>query len=554
MELQIRQISSLEKVRANDDLNQRQVHERTVLAGERLSYQICIKSPQSILVDVSVESELLDNIRLYQVREVPMDCPVTEEDVPMEGYLTLEPGFMPDLLVPLEQSDFHVGIKGNGRAIWVRADIPRDMEPGVYSIHVKLNFRPRKGFGAGESCDQTMTVRVLPAALGEQKLIYTRWFHTDCIASVHDVPIFSEEHWDLIEKYIAAAVDMGINMILVPIHTPPLDTPIGLTRPCVQLVDIEKKDGRYVFSFDKFHRFIGLCKKHGIRYYEMAHMFSQWGAKCTPNIKVKQNGKTEYMFGWHVSATDPSYVDFLKQYISAVSTELVREGIDGNAYFHVSDEPSIDNLDTYKATSDILRSLIGESKTIDALSNYDFYEKGLVECPVTRVEHIHEFLKHPVKNQWTYCCCGPQRVFPNHFIAMSSARARVLGFLLYRYDIKGFLQWGFNFYYASAGSLYTIDPYLTTSGDRTWPSGDPFIVYPGRHCVYPSIRGEVFYEAIQDIDICCVLESFVGRKQVVAMIDEAAGRTLRFDDYPQEGAFLEDLRCKMEEEIAKHLI
>ena len=46
--------------------------------------------------------------------------------------------------------------------------------------------------------------------------------------------------WELIEKYIAAAVDLGINMIMVPVHTPPLDTAINTRRPCVQLVDITK--------------------------------------------------------------------------------------------------------------------------------------------------------------------------------------------------------------------------------------------------------------------------------------------------------------------------
>ena len=390
-----------------------------------------------------------------------------------------------------------------------------------------------------------MQIKVLPVALPEQKLIYTRWLHADCIASQHKVAIYSEQHWALIDKYIAAAADAGINMILVPIHTPPLDTAIGNTRPCVQLVDIKKKGENYHFSFDKFRRFISICKKHGIKYFEMAHMFSQWGAECAPNIMVTENGKTDYLFGWHVSATSPEYTSFLKQYVAAVCQKLEEEGIRENTYFHISDEPTMDNLDTYKMASDIIRPLLGSSKTFDALSAYSIYEKGLVECPVTSIGHLRDFLEHPIENQWTYYCCSPLLAAPSH-------RIRILGFLLYKYDIKGFLHWGFNFYNSQL-SFYPINPYLTTSADKAFPSGDAFIVYPTQDGVYPSIHGEVTYQAIQDMEICFALEQYIGRKAVVEMIDKAAGFDLTFDNFKKADSFLETLRNEMIETIRTNM-
>ena len=127
---------------------------------------------------------------------------------------------------------------------------------------------------------------------------------------------------------------------------------------------------------------------------------------------------------------------------------------------------------------------------------------------------------------------------------MPSARTRILGFLVYKYDIKGFLHWGFNFYNA-VKSAYPINPYLTTSSDGRFASGDPFIVYPGNDTAYPSIRGEVTYEAVQDIDVCVALEKKIGRQAVIELIDKAAGRDLRFDDYPCDNDFLEGLRTQM---------
>ena len=93
--------------------------------------------------------------------------------------------------------------------------------------------------------------------------------------------------------------------------------------------------------------------------------------------------------------------------------------------------------------------------------------------------------------------------------------------------------------------MYAIDPYMTTSGDGAYPSGDPFILYPGNGEVYTSIRGEVTYDAIQDMNICYALEEKIGRENVVKMIDDAAGFELRFDHYPRNNAYLLSLREQM---------
>lgn len=548
MEFIVKQISSLEKILKTSKNNHCEITKKTLLAGERFSYQICIKSDAKFVTRASVESDISDCVKLYSVKDVVVDAPFTL-DVPTEDdYIIRTPGSVPDLLIPLEESDCKIPVDRYVSTIWVKVCTPNDITPGIHRIKIKFELPKNFEDTPDEICCE-MELNVLPSAIPEQKLIYTRWFYADCIADVHNVDIFSEEHWNLIDKYISAAADVGINMILVPTHTPPLDTAVGTTRPCVQLVDIEKNGDNYTFSFEKFRRFISICKKHGIKYYEIAHMFSQWGANYAPNIMVTENGKNDYLFGWHVAADSELYSSFLKQYVAAIISELEKEGIAENTYFHVSDEPNLNTTDTYKTAVNMLRPLIKGNNSFDALSNYFFYENGLVECPVTCIDHIHEFLQHNIPNQWLYCCCIPQTVYPNQFIAMPSYRNRILGFLMYKYNIKGFLQWGFNYYNASCSS-YKINPYLTTSGDKAYPSGDPFIVYPGKNTVYPSIRGEVTFEAIQDTDICFALEKIIGRDKVVKMIDEAAERDLRFDDYPKNKEFIENLRAQMIEKIS----
>lgn len=559
----VKQISSLEKVRRQSDMQYYEIKKKSLLRGERFSYQIAAscdiyylsKMNVSMVGKLEIDSPLSPYIKIFNVENAVMDCPITEVNAGLESnYITKEPGLMPDILVPVEEKGNIWDINVMASSIWVEVNVPDNMEPGIYDIDIKLHAMNASGMTLEEEYIfvKKMTVEILPEKIEEQKLIYTRWFYADCVADYHNVPVYSEKHWELIEEYIKTAVDGGVNMMLVPVHTPPLDTAIGHTRPCVQLVDIKKDGDTYAFNFDKFYRFVEICKRCGIKYYEIAHMFSQWGARCAPNILVEENGKTDYLFGWHVASDSELYTNFLKQYISAIYEALVAEGIEENTYFHISDEPTLGNMETYKRAFEIIRPLIKNSKTFDALSSYEFYEKGLVECPVTTVRTIDEFLDKNIENQWAYYCCGPQSVHTNSTLAMPSSRVRILGFLLYKYDIKGFLHWGLN-YYNGRVSRFTINPYVTTSAFGVYPSGDPFVVYPSKDGAYNSIRAKVTYEAITDMRLCQTLEKYIGRDAVVELIDEYAGGELRFDDFPVGNEYIETLSDKMKEIIKERL-
>lgn len=539
MTLTLCPISSLHKLRQEDPVPQPLTRER-VLAGERFSFQVAVSCTDPALLRFYPQGPLAEFTRLYRVRDAAMDVPVVGKQ-PMEDYITHTPGLMPDILVPLE--DAPVYIDKHRVTLWVRVDIPRKLAAGEYPLTVVAEIsQPGGQTEPSQSC--SVSVEVLPVVQPEQTLTYTRWIYLDCIAQAHGVSIFSEDHWQWIRRYIRAAVDMGVNMLLVPVHTPPLDTEVGACRPCVQLVDVEKVGENFYFGFEKFRKYLRIAREEGIRYYEIAHMFSQWGAHSAANIFVTENGKTTCHFGWHTPSDDPEYTRFLRQYLQAITRELEKEGVAERTWFHISDEPEEKTMEHYCRCAALIRENIGSCRTFDALSDYVFYEKGLVEAPVTCIHHIHKFLEKPVKEQWVYYCCIPQTGYPGAFLAMPSPRNRILGYLCYRYDIKGFLHWGLNFY-NSCRSHYPIDPYLTTSGDGAYPSGDPFVVYPGREQVYSSIRAQVLYDGIQDIALCRAAEKKVGRQRVLDILDEAAGGRLCFDTYPRGEGYLHTIRNRL---------
>jgi hypothetical protein len=129
-------------------------------------------------------------------------------------------------------------------------------------------------------------------------------------------------------------------------------------------------------------------------------------------------------------------------------------------------------------------------------------------------------------------------------MAMPSYRNRVIGIQLYKYQIEGFLQWGYNFYYSQL-SRSVIDPFATTDAKNAFPSGDAFSVYPGQKDVIESLRIKVFKEALQDIRALRLLENYMSHDEIVTMIEQYTNCELRFDSYPKGEALFIGLREKI---------
>lgn len=547
MNMIIKQVSSLKKIRSEQDMKTNEIYKKTMLGGECFSYQIALWSDRKFDFKFEINSPLKDFISIYSVKKTAMDYP-TYFYCNDDDYITKEPGFMPDLLVPLaDQKDWLVVAEG-AECIWLEIKLPHGFAAGNYDVEVKIC-----GCGGDGDCEKVeisklLTVEVIAAEVPKQKTIFTQWFHTDCIASAHNTEIYSEEHWALIDKYMALASELGINMLLTPVITPPLDTEIGTMRPNVQLAAIEKNGDKYSFDFSKLKRWISLCKKNNIEYYEISHFFSQWGLKCAPNITVKKDGEEKLLFGWHIAANDPSYKAFLEQFIPSLMEFLKEEGIVDKCKFHISDEPSFEHLENYRYAYEIVKPLIGDCEIMDALSNINFYDQGLLSVPVTSTNEIEPFLERKIENQWAYYCCGQINKVGNRFLAMPSYRNRILGLQMYKYGIKGFLQWGYNFYYGRI-SRYEINPYVSTSGDKAFPSGDAFSVYPGKNRPLPSLRAIVFKEALQDIELCRLLESYIGKDAVVEIIDSFAETPITFSEYPRNDEYISKVMAVIENKI-----
>jgi hypothetical protein len=512
-------------------------------AGQEVSFQVAFKLEHNTFVKkqrkivVEVGQSLADTpLELFRVENVPTYL-ATYPHRYDKKYISRSAGLFPDPLVPINNGDNVTAAMRRWHAVWISLKIPTDHKACEEKVRVKLLGSDGRVVA---STTFTVCVHALPAL--PSALPFTQWVHYDCIADVHGVKIFSEKHWELIEKYVRMAAEHGINILFTPILTPPLDTAIGGERPTVQLVDITLDNGVYSFDFSRLTRFVGIAQSAGFKCFEINHMFTQWGAKSAPKVVAKVNGRSKKIFGWSTDSSGDEYKAFLEALIPALITHFESLGVTrGDLYFHVSDEPATEHLDAYRAAAKIFKPLIEGCNHIDALSHLEFYNEKLVDTPVVGTDtRVNAFLEAGIKGMWCYYCCGQSLETSNRFFSMPSPRTRMIGVQIYKFDFEGFLHWGYNFYYTQH-STRLVDPWRETDAGEAFAGGDSFSVYPYGNDVVPSLRLKVFKTALDDIRLLKLAEQKVGREEVIRNIDRIAGMEITLRNYPITEKFFEEL-------------
>ena len=451
-----------------------------------------------------------------------------------QDYLGHAPGLYPDPIEPLCEGDVHIYV-GKWRSIWAAVQGTDELAAGEYPVTLSLYDKKDDLLLARE----TFTVRVMNASLPVQTFPCTNWLHFDSIADAHNVPMLSEPFWALLEKYVALAVAGGTNLLLTPCFTPPLDTPVGGERMTAQLVGVTVNNGAYSFDFSRLERFVRLAQRYGSVYFEHSHLFTQWGAAHAPKIMATVDGVERRIFGWETDACGDEYRLFLEAYLTALTAFLKERSLTDRFFFHVSDEPEKKHLAVYAHGHRLLSRFVDPARIIDALSDVDFLEEGVIQTPVAVTTSVPDFLGK-TDSLWAYYTGGQSVNLPNRLIAMPQRRNRTLGFQLYALDVGGFLHWGFNFYYNQL-SRKPVNPFVSPDALGDFVGGTSYLVYPGEGGPVPSLRYYAFAEAINDLRALQLLESLSSREEALNVLKDALNvREITFETCPSsEAAFIE---------------
>ncbi len=129
----------------------------------------------------------------------------------------------------------------------------------------------------------------------------------------------------------------------------------------------------------------------------------------------------------------------------------------------------------------------------------------------------------------------------------------MLGYQLYKYDVKGFLHWGYNFWNTQY-SKKKINPYEITDAGKAFQSGDSYVVYPKQNgTALCSLRLKVFYDAFQDMMALQTLEKLAGRETALAVLEEGLEKELTFFEYPHSDSWMLETRERINKAIKDNL-
>ena len=542
--IKIKIVSSLEKVFVDSKIDSFTPLEKvSVLKGERLNFQVVhaydtVDSPliyETLRIMPTFSGELAPLSSFRGVAHVPVTktihCNGTDDN-----YVRTEPGLYPDILRPMYYGGKFSFTPCSTNSTWVEINGPKDFEAGEYTFKIELD-----GNQYGK-CECELSVEVINAVLPDEDIYFTQWFHADCLANYYDVEVWSDKHFEIVENFIKTARRNGINMILTPVFTPPLDTAVGGERRTTQLVDVSKNGNEYTFGFDKLDRWIDILDRCGVEYIEISHLFTQWGAKHAPKIMATVDGEYKKLFGWETDAHSDEYVTFLRTFLTSLLAHLKTRGDDKRCFFHVSDEPHTGDEEIYTKSKESIADVLKGYPIMDALSNINFFNLGIIDHPIPANNRIKPFLEAKVPGLWTYYCVSQPINVSNRYHSMPNWRNRSIGMQIFKYNIEGFLQWGYNFY-NNQYSGDPINPYYEQSCDFSFPGGDPFSVYPHMDgTALESPRLVVFNEALQDIKAMKLAEKYTSHEEVVAVIENALGKELTFDTCAKSSEIMHRIR------------
>jgi hypothetical protein len=512
--------------------------------GERISFQACVAAPEGgdpVPIAVRVASPDGVAARVRRVGFVPMAHHNTQTPSAELDGLGHVPGFVPD---PLFDESSAAVPPGETVAFWVDLLVERGFPAGAAPVEVSVE---RKEDGDdGREHGKTRARPVLIAKMRVDLRVWDvtmpprgdfpvfQWFYADALLDYYGLEPFENGFWDILDPYVRDLVSHGQDTIYVPFLTPPLD---GVKRP-TQLLRVARSGGRYRFDWRDVKRYVALAGSRGIRRFEWTHFFTQWGVRHAVRVYEGQGIGEKPLWKPETGATSPTYAGFLSQLLPELKRFLESEGIAERSFFHVSDEPHGEEaLANYRKARGLLARLAPWIRTMDALSEVVYGREGITDMPIPSISVTRKFVEEGIPC-FTYFCCGPRGPYLNRLLDTPLPKIRMAGWLFHRFGVKGFLHWGYNYWYRSQ-TRCMIDPFVESSGCR-WPSwayGDPFLVYPGEKGPIDSIRWEIFSQSLSDYALLKTLGVERDGPELAGFRD--------FNDFPKDLAWWKAMRRKL---------
>ena len=403
--------------------------------------------------------------------------------------------------------------------IFIEGKIPEDFKEDSFKIVIKLFSA--NGYEAERLEEKrTITVRVIDYKLDmniEKSFYLDLWQHPSSWARVYRVDYFSDQHFDIIEKYIKEMAKLGQKVIDLIVSDFPWagQKCFGINKNPSRLyeyniVSVRKKAGKFIYDFRNMDRYIDLCMKYGIKdEINIFGIIGNWHGldfgspieEYRDPIRVKVYDEDMGIYDFIRNKNE------LKKYIRAIFDHLDKRGLLEITKV-IGDEPGANDL--FKVFSEFIEEASGRKINFKyALHSNSFFReyKGdmdsfsmntlLLADSSENGKVIGKLGENAHKMTW-YSCCFPENF--NVFIKSPLIESRYIGPYTYIWNFKGMLRWAYGIYVEDVYKDIRYKP-------EKWAAGDMFFIYPGKNGEpLHSLREKNMLYSIQDFNIFRKLE------------------------------------------------
>ena len=364
------------------------------------------------------------------------------------------------------------------RGLWLTVQVPQEAKSGVYKGAVELVCN-------GKKTKYRYTVQVLDRTLPSPKV----WaFHLDLwqnpysIARVHNVELWSDEHFKALRPYMLKLASAGQKAITATLIDRPWD---GQTYdPFGSMVTwVKKADGTWWYDFTIFDRWVEFMMECGID--KEITCFSMIPWKLSFRYYDQATHSHKYM---NCAPGDEAYTQFWGGMLSAFSAHLKEKGWFDKTFISM-DERSLQQM---QAAIKVIKEYAPGMK-ISMAGNYhpeiepEIYDYCLdVFAYGAYTPELLATRRAQGKVSTYYTCCSAE--YPNLFTFSAPADAEFIALEALAKGLDGYLRWAYN--------SWTITP-ETDSRFTAWPAGDTYVIYPFS---VSSIRWERLVQGIQQFE------------------------------------------------------
>ncbi len=459
--IEIFAVSSMDKIfRSGKTLEDTAFTDAVTLSAaknEYESFQVVVNNGKTVLRSVSIElSDLIDEKTGARItKDKNMVCRVVGYVETQKPYYAVKfVGLWPDPLLPLQKIDIE---PGETQPFWVIIYTPQDVPAGIYKGSLKV------------MCDNKI-LKEMPVSL--HIFDFTLPVSSHLKTAFDFYPHITSKRYPQEEK----------------------------ETPEMYKARMDEINERYIIDMLR-HRMDPILNIDPLSEADLgkAELYRRYGLN---NFSIGKRGGT---FNNNWPKTDEEIEKLLPLYRSYGENLKINKML-GYTYIYTWDEGNLDNPLVPKITSMIHRAYPGLKNMVcyhgfwDPQKDPEWGKDINIWC--VGIGDYSESKARALQSigieMWIYASGPSSQEVPNLAIDFSSKAYRIIPWLCWKYDIKGFLYWCVNWW-------PFVDPFKSASNTKWNQNGNGLLFYPGKRSPISSIRLEVFRDGMEDYEYLVML-------------------------------------------------